>query len=720
MKTIYEHCTTDDIKAKFETISKHFNFSKQKKVLSFPKVTSISNKPRRSVRIFFNINRYFSDQTNEFKRSVAEFLFTILCDTPREVIMNYTPYKEYATKGNMNKNRKYLTSALVSKHLAKTISTVRFAWIGVFIFNFHVIQSLANSLLAKEQLANDVDKMDALLGLKCHKRGVEPYFPTTAFISGEQYDYSAVRDSSKNNKDCHNKQPEDEENARQSANIQNFDTKNSLLYSCTNDCIETDKQDYNTYKGLCSSIGNANRKNIREILHSYDYCSNFPGDDIYLLPCIKRNHPKVCYDNGCEGSSVTIRKLAVHHKNCRRFINVLTDLNLANKFIHDIDVATVVGDIPYLIKLVSFHPNKKPSIYDTADSSTLDYKKQLEIPKIKEAHTEYQKDCIIKLPEHACQSCNILESTKDKKVAKDSWTHIKNASFTLLKNALNIQSFSEAKVILCKYCTDLYNKDKIPPRSILNNMNPGKLPDELKGLTPIELMFISKVKVFQTVVRLGAVGRNVPSNSRLSALKGTSIHLPLPLEQTIKQLDNDTGFLQLPSNFIMTHQIKGDEFLLRNLVDLDKVYKALVWLKYNHCEYKNIDLPERPDLLFINQVDDQSSHLDDSNTIDDVQPLETSTILHNNDKSLHLDESTPNNDVHPQETSTILHDKEQPQENNASKMINQLKDSQVQNQLEHFVVVGDSNVAENNIMNVENIYELLKIDAKPIHHTKKK
>ena len=38
-------------------------------------------------------------------------------------------------------------------------------------------------------------------------------------------------------------------------------------------------------------------------------------------------------------------------------------------------------------------------------------------------------------------------------------------------------------------------------------MDLGDSPKEIQILTPIELMFISKVKVFQTVIKLGAVGK---------------------------------------------------------------------------------------------------------------------------------------------------------------------------------------------------------------------
>merc|ERR1712055_120175 len=100
------------------------------------------------------------------------------------------------------------------------------------------------------------------------------------------------------------------------------------------------------------------------------------------------------------------------------------------------------------------------------------------------------------------------------------WKHIDNEAWKAFKELLDIDSFKNENIAICYYCVLKYNTDQIPPRSRLNNMDLGICPKEITRLTPIELMFISKAKVFQTVIKLGAVGRNVPQNSRLSALKG--------------------------------------------------------------------------------------------------------------------------------------------------------------------------------------------------------
>ena len=91
--------------------------------------------------------------------------------------------------------------------------------------------------------------------------------------------------------------------------------------------------------------------------------------------------------------------------------------------------------------------------------------------------------------------------------------------------------------------------------------------------------------------------------------------MPLPLEHTLKQLEDEIGFLDLPSNYIMIHQVKEDEILIRNLVNLKNVYDALVWLKNNNELYHDIKIPQTHELLFSSlsnkqaHVSSQSSNL---------------------------------------------------------------------------------------------------------------
>ena len=69
-----------------------------------------------------------------------------------------------------------------------------------FFYNFHKIGDFSKNLIAKHTLAaNKKDQIEASLGIKCHQRGTEPYFPSTSFVSGMQYDYSCSTDRTKKN-----------------------------------------------------------------------------------------------------------------------------------------------------------------------------------------------------------------------------------------------------------------------------------------------------------------------------------------------------------------------------------------------------------------------------------------------------------------------------------------------------------------------------------------
>ena len=273
---------------------------------------------------------------------------------------------------------------------------------------------MTNEILAKEELANDIDKKAALLGLKCHKRGIEPYFPSTAFFSGNAYDYSASKENANVDTDNSNvtnntKFPgntKEKKHSKDTKLIRNGKINKSNLYECTDDCKGATDEDCNLFKNILHTFSNADNKTIRNVLDEYDYCSNEQREDIYLLPCKKRNHPRVCYEKGCKSFSVLIRKLAIHHKNGRRIMNIANDLNIAHKFIHDIDVATVLGDIDYLIKLVAFQRNKQPSVFSSSEMTPIDFENQKH--SYDRLIAKYKRDCL-NLPDIVCQSCNILE-----------------------------------------------------------------------------------------------------------------------------------------------------------------------------------------------------------------------------------------------------------------------------------------------------------------------
>ena len=445
MQVIRDHCTTDEIKNSFQTSINEFDFQKQKSGLKSPNVVCRSENSTKVISKYFNINQYVAGRATEFIRTVGEYLVSMVTHTKRKVLLNYLPYKHFELQCKNNNKRKYLCAILVAKHFAESIAIRRAEWVRILIYNYQKIRDLAISILARQQFTNEKDQKEALLGMKCHQRGVEPYFLSTAFSSGKGYDYSVSKEKTNiysvnenisldRNDDNGNEKPscpKGKNKSKQSRNTKKSaddDVIKSNLYECTDDCIDPTDEDYDLYSNFLYTISITTPKDIRNVLDKCDYCSNMPQDDIYLLPCEKRNHPKKCYEKGCESSSVIIRKLAIHHKNCRAFMEKSINLNMAHKFLHDIDVATVLGDIEYLIKLLALTPAKQPSVFNGGDFPQKSFDNHI---------ATYKINCQ-DLPDIICQSCYILERKKNIRQPKVKWIHINNDAWkSLKKNAEN-------------------------------------------------------------------------------------------------------------------------------------------------------------------------------------------------------------------------------------------------------------------------------------------
>ena len=301
MKSIREYITPDHIKV----TNSDFDFKKHHSMFKFSILECTSDNSNKIIDRYFNRNRYMTNSTNDFKRTAANYLVLKVHNTPKKVLLNYPPFQHYERVAKEKPNYKYFCSILVSNHLATSIATKRAAWINIFFYNFHKIGDFSKELLAKATLAeNTKDRFDALLGIACHQRGTEPYFPSTSFVSGKQYDYASIKDLSEvtrdNNQDKGtgnnkykdtkvNTKSKSKETSKTKANFTKSDTK---LYLCTDDCIGATEEEYKLFENILNTFHKATEKTIRSILEKFDECSNMNLHDIYLLPREKKKSPK--------------------------------------------------------------------------------------------------------------------------------------------------------------------------------------------------------------------------------------------------------------------------------------------------------------------------------------------------------------------------------------------------------------------------------------------
>lgn len=59
--------------------------------------------------------------------------------------------------------------------------------------------------------------------------------------------------------------------------------------------------------------------------------------------------------------------------------------------------------------------------------------------------------------------------------------------------------------IVCKYCRQYFNKNKIPPSCKCNNLEVRPVPEEITTLNDYERILIQRAKAFQTVQKMTTV-----------------------------------------------------------------------------------------------------------------------------------------------------------------------------------------------------------------------
>ena len=130
----------------------------------------------------------------------------------------------------------------------------------------------------------------------------------------------------------------------------------------------------------------------------------------------------------------------------------------------------------------------------------------------------------------------------------------------------------------CYTCNLKTRKGEISSIAWNNNMDPGTIPNEIKELKKIERRFIALIHVFMTVFLL-------PQNQQLGT-KGIAINIPASPSDLINSVGPSPGV------FISFESRSGTDHDLSHLISLERIYRALLWLKHNNELYAGIDLPE--------------------------------------------------------------------------------------------------------------------------------
>ena len=147
---------------------------------------------------------------------------------------------------------------------------------------------------------------------------------------------------------------------------------------------------------------------------------------------------------------------------------------------------------------------------------------------------------------------------------------------------------------ICKFCIEKFRNGTIPSRCMLNGLSFESVPNEVAQLNQHERVLIQRAKAFQVVTKMKTVaGKRLPPSHKVSKVKGSTFHLPLPLNETLKRLPGPEEALPLSGElYILLRSIPTNKKIIwQDLVDINKVYSALSKLKEINPLYAQINLP---------------------------------------------------------------------------------------------------------------------------------
>eukprot|EP00116_Pleurobrachia_bachei_P000093 sb/3460355/ len=421
---------------------------------------------------------------------------------------------------------------------------------------------------------------DVFLGLNCHTKSTEPKFPKCSYHDGKRYSFKKAPDR---------------------------------INSCTGNCIVASSRDSTIFKEFLHKCSELDCRDAREFIQKVYVCDTFvktPDEDIYMLPVEKRNHPIDCHEDKveCGSTYVVLQDLAVHYRTARKFAAITARMKHAENFLCDIHTAILLGDVNFLMLLLSYMPQVAPKSF-SIERNEEQVDMAAVVKQYPAAAKHFAKE-ISDVPTNVCFSCNML--VRDSKISKITkrFKHTSNAAYTKMLDYYNSDErrqlgYQDPQIVslvgqqICTPCKRKLNNNETPSNSLVNGLDAGKRPASLEEMNSIEHMFIRQMSMFQTWVRIGTSSGNDKMSERMYQMKGNAVHMPLPIEDTISQLkENTEKKLLAVENFIKIVGLsKHSKSFWHKAVNVERVFTVLRWLKVYHPDYKTIKLPDSPQQL---------------------------------------------------------------------------------------------------------------------------
>ena len=128
---------------------------------------------------------------------------------------------------------------------------------------------------------------------------------------------------------------------------------------------------------------------------------------------------------------------------------------------------------------------------------------------IKRVFSKFNERCV-DVAKYPCTSCNKLCFKRECSQVNRLRSVPCNRNWEILFEFIESRPDFDDSLLtgyICHYCLEYFRSDKLPPWCILNGLDFGVVPEEIKVLNPYERVLIQRAKCFQTVTRMGTVAK---------------------------------------------------------------------------------------------------------------------------------------------------------------------------------------------------------------------
>ncbi|CAK1589168.1 unnamed protein product [Parnassius mnemosyne] len=391
------------------------------------------------------------------------------------------------------------------------------------------------------------DKFEAFLGKSEHRSNQEPFYSEQAYKVYEDKEKPIEID--------------DTGKAKTFTNIKKM--SKSLTWSCSDSlCVLND--------GILLKL-----KNIFEVL------SLQTTSQIYSMSV----------ETGKLQENVNfINNVKSHFPHLRTIIREIYQIHSDCKLLLDIDNSLATGNVDKLMEL-----EKQPTVGSAVVERTPDNEiVEDEIIKSNKVAFKLFSKKSVDTPKLDCMSCNKLCYSRDissierlrKPISTDVWKQLLN---------YYISSLITHSPYICHTCLAKIRANQMPAVCILNDMHVSTVPPEIAQLNDYENILIQRAKAFQVVVTMNPVAnKRLPNRQMVKKVKGRTFHLPLPMEETLKKLPKpEDAIIENPELYIIVRSTPNKANIIwQDIVDVNKVYKALQYLKNVNEHYAYIKLTD--------------------------------------------------------------------------------------------------------------------------------